>query len=85
MSLTANSVPHPRLELIFTIDEERGIVGARKLDPALLDLSAKLFLNLDTEEYGEICIASAGSLRMDLQKECVTKPARFPQYTLSLT
>jgi len=48
---------HPPLELIFTVEEEIGLLGAIDFDPSLL--SHKLFLNLDTEEEGEVCIASA--------------------------
>lgn len=48
----------PPLELLFTMDEETGLTGARELDPALL--RADLLLNLDTEELGDICVSCAG-------------------------
>ncbi len=48
----------PPLELLFTIDEERGLTGAMGVDPELL--RTDLLINLDTEELGEICISCAG-------------------------
>jgi len=48
----------PPLELLFTVDEETGLTGARKLDPALL--RADLLLNLDSEELGDICVSCSG-------------------------
>ncbi|MCW3097194.1 MAG: aminoacyl-histidine dipeptidase [Chthonomonadaceae bacterium] len=52
----------PPLELLFTMDEETGLTGARDLDPALL--RADLLLNLDTEELGDICVSCAGGRDM---------------------
>jgi len=48
----------PPLELLFTVEEETGLFGAQKLDPALL--RADLMMNLDTEELGDICVSCAG-------------------------
>ncbi|HLJ53730.1 MAG TPA: beta-Ala-His dipeptidase [Chthonomonadaceae bacterium] len=48
----------PPLELLFTVEEETGLTGARKMDPDLL--RADLLINLDTEEIGEICVSCAG-------------------------
>jgi len=52
----------PPLELLFTMDEETGLTGARDLDPALL--RSDLLLNLDTEELGDICVSCAGGRDM---------------------
>ena len=48
----------PPLDLLFTMDEETGLTGARDLDPALL--RSDLLINLDTEELGDICVSCAG-------------------------
>ncbi len=48
----------PPLDLLFTMDEETGLTGARDLDPALL--RTDLLINLDTEELGDICVSCAG-------------------------
>ncbi len=61
VALDENAI-HPELELICTVDEERALTGAGKLDPVLI--SARLMLNLDTEEIGEMCVGCAGGRRM---------------------
>lgn len=49
---------HGPLELLFTIDEETGLTGAKELDASML--SGRLMLNLDTEEDGSVYIGCAG-------------------------
>ena len=51
---------HPPLELLFTVDEESGLNGAKKLDPDLLD--GQILLNLDSETEGEFTIGCAGGM-----------------------
>lgn len=52
------TVVHGPLELLFTIDEETGLTGAKTLDTTLI--SGKLLLNLDSEEEGHLYIGCAG-------------------------
>lgn len=49
---------HPPLELLFTVEEETGLTGAKELNPSML--SGRNLVNLDTEEAGCIYISSAG-------------------------
>jgi dipeptidase D len=49
---------HPPLELLMTIDEERGLTGARELDTRLL--KGRRMLNLDAEEEGVLYVGCAG-------------------------
>lgn len=49
---------HPPLELLMTIDEERGLTGARDLDTKLL--RGRRMLNLDAEEEGVLYVGCAG-------------------------
>ncbi len=49
---------HPPLELLFTVEEEIGIVGASGLDSSLL--SGKTLINLDSEEEGTLIVGCAG-------------------------
>ncbi len=55
---TDKSVKHGPLELLFTLDEETGLTGAKELDPKLL--SGRMLLNLDSEEDGVIFVGCAG-------------------------
>lgn len=52
------NVSHPPLELLFTVEEEAGIGGADYIDPSLL--TAKVLINLDSEEDGVFTIGCAG-------------------------
>ena len=51
-------VVHGPLELLFTVDEETGLIGAGKIQPGFL--KAKYLLNLDSEDLGELTIGCAG-------------------------
>ena len=56
--LVEEQKPHPRLELLFTVDEETGLTGANQLQ---LDfLQGKILMNLDSEGEGEFTIGCAG-------------------------
>ncbi|RYX81579.1 aminoacyl-histidine dipeptidase [bacterium] len=55
---------YPPLELLFTVEEETGLYGAALLDPALV--SARLMINLDSEEDDEITIGCAGGGGVEL-------------------
>ena len=56
--LTTPGLKHGPLELLFTVDEERGLVGALGLSPSLL--RSKTLINLDSEDEGVLTIGSAG-------------------------
>lgn len=58
--LESNTIAHPALEALFTIDEETGMTGAMGLKPG--QLHGEILLNLDTEEDDEIDIGCAGGV-----------------------
>lgn len=58
--LEDNTLKHPPMEALFTIDEEAGMTGAKQLDASLL--KAEILLNLDTEEDDEVDIGCAGGI-----------------------
>jgi len=55
---TDPKVQHGPLELLFTLDEETGLTGAKELDPKLL--TGRMLLNLDSEEDGVLFVGCAG-------------------------
>ncbi|MFP4332056.1 MAG: M20/M25/M40 family metallo-hydrolase [Campylobacterales bacterium] len=59
--------------LIFTSDEEVGLLGARGLD---IDFSGRYLINLDFESEGEICVGCAGGfdIKASLPLEYENKP-----------
>jgi dipeptidase D len=58
--LESDTIEHPALEALFTIDEETGMTGAKGLEGGLL--KGDILLNLDTEEDDEIGIGCAGGV-----------------------
>jgi len=58
--LSSDTVIHPPLEALFTIDEETGMTGAQGLQAGYL--KGEILLNLDTEEDDEIDIGCAGGI-----------------------
>jgi dipeptidase D len=58
--LQSDSIPHPDLEALFTIDEETGMTGAMELQGGVLN--GEILLNLDTEEDDEIGVGCAGGV-----------------------
>ncbi|HZP49381.1 MAG TPA: aminoacyl-histidine dipeptidase [Vicinamibacterales bacterium] len=52
------SLTHGPLELLFTVDEETGLTGARSLEPGFIE--SRILLNLDSEEEGAIYVGCAG-------------------------
>ena len=53
-----NSVSHPPLELLFTVDEETGLNGAKRL--AKDWLLGRILINLDSEDEGVFTVGCAG-------------------------
>jgi len=49
---------HPRLELLFTVDEETGLTGAMLMEAGFL--TGRTFINLDSSEEGTIIVGCAG-------------------------
>lgn len=63
--LESEDIPHPPLEVVFTVDEEVGMLGADYLDCS--DLQAKKMLNLDSEEEGYLLVSCAGGASVTVQ------------------
>ncbi|MDO5088825.1 MAG: aminoacyl-histidine dipeptidase, partial [Leptotrichiaceae bacterium] len=63
--LDSDNIKHPALEVLITTDEEDGMTGASNLDYSVFQ--GKTLINLDTEEYGEIYVSSAGGGRTTTQ------------------
>lgn len=68
------SLAHPPLELLFTVDEESGLIGVKHLGPEMT--SGRYLINLDSEEEGVFTIGCAGgvdtTLAMALQVEPIS-------------
>lgn len=59
---------HPRLECLFTSDEEVGMSGAAHFDYSLI--TAERMINLDSETEGEATVSCAGGARAQMILPC---------------
>lgn len=80
---------HPPLELLITVDEERGFVGALQLNFAGLGMTSLTLISLDNEQVGETGIQSAG-LRMatgtrQIEREPSKPTQKGTYYRLTVT
>lgn len=62
--LSDETVAHPDIEVLLTMTEETGMVGAIGLQAGTL--TAPIMINTDTEEIGEIYVGCAGGVDADL-------------------
>ena len=67
----ATNTNHPPLELLITSSEEVGLIWALNLDSSMLKW--KKLINIDTEDLWEICVSSAGWVRIDVSKKIKTR------------
>ncbi|NWO23214.1 aminoacyl-histidine dipeptidase [Mogibacterium timidum] len=58
--LDSTDIPHPPIELIVTVDEEIGMLGANALDGS--KIRSRKIINLDSEEEGIITVGCAGAV-----------------------
>lgn len=63
--LDSDDIKHPALEVVITTDEEDGMSGVVNLD--FDEFDGKTLINLDTEEYGEVYVSSAGGTRTEIK------------------
>ena len=61
--LDSDTVKHPRLEVVLTVDEEVGMDGARGIDLSML--TGSRMINLDSEDEGIFLTSCAGGARVN--------------------
>lgn len=72
--LDSDDISHPRLEVILTVDEEIGMLGAAKIDLSMI--KGKYLLNIDSDEEGILTCGCAGGM---------TSTCKLPISTVELT
>ncbi len=60
------SLTHPPLELLFTVDEETGLNGAKLLEPGFI--KGRHLINLDSEDEGIFTIGCAGGVDTTMEQ-----------------
>ena len=81
-ALELKDLKHGPLEALFTIDEETGMTGANALQAGLL--KGSVFINLDSEEEGELYIGCAGGINAESYLPCASEPSDSDVATFKL-
>ncbi len=77
MALLADkSIPHPPLEVVITVDEEVGMLGAASID--LSELKGRVLLNIDSEDEGIFTVSCAGGATATLRLPVSRRPVQGP-------
>ena len=58
--LDDEDLPHPRVEMVFTTEEETGLYGAEAIDVS--PLKGRRFINIDSEDEGILTVGCAGGV-----------------------
>lgn len=83
--LLGQGVPHGPLRLLFTVAEEVGLEGAKRVDPAWL-AGARYLINTDGFHLGRMVVSSAGGRRETFSRPLPLAPAPAGEgYALTLS
>lgn len=74
--LVSKHTAHGPLRLIFTVQEEIGLLGAQALDPKYIT-DAKFLINVDGFNFGDIVISGAGGKRETFTRKLETVTPRL--------
>lgn len=80
--LASTTIEHPALEVVITVDEEVGMLGATALDGSLL--KGRMLLNIDSEDEGILTTSCAGGVVMEVSLPFETVPVEGICYEILL-
>lgn len=80
--LSDDSLPHPPIEALFTVDEEIGLLGADGLDEKLV--SGRKLVNIDMEEEGVLTISCAGGAVSNITIPLNTVAPKYDCYEVTI-
>ena len=80
--LADRSIPHPPLEVIITVDEEIGMLGADVIDLSML--SGRKLLNIDSEDEGVFTVSCAGGATATITLPVTRRPVYGPCVKLTV-
>lgn len=63
----SKEIPHPKLELLFTVEEETGLQGIRNFD--VKRIRSRRMINMDCGSSHLICVSSAGRIAATIHKQ----------------
>ncbi|MFA6618814.1 MAG: aminoacyl-histidine dipeptidase [Candidatus Neomarinimicrobiota bacterium] len=82
LAIADSDIPHPELELLFTVDEETGLTGALALKPN--SLKGKILINIDSEEEGAFTIGCCGGVDTKIYFPLEYDEVRFDTFKLTI-
>ena len=74
--LADRSIPHPPLEVVITVDEEIGMLGADAIDLSML--TGRTLLNIDSEDEGVFTVSCAGGATATICLPVTRRPVYGP-------
>ncbi|MBR2132688.1 MAG: aminoacyl-histidine dipeptidase [Oscillospiraceae bacterium] len=80
--LDDDTMPHPPLEVLMTVDEEVGMLGAVGLDGS--DLKSKYLINIDSDVEGYLTVGCAGGARSRITMPVAASAAEGAVCTVKL-
>jgi dipeptidase D len=84
LALADEKLPHPKLELLFTVDEETGLTGVNALQQGFI--TGKYLLNLDGEDESFIVGCAGGEqTEISLKLDRIAPPAGYEPYILKVS
>ncbi len=81
--LEDDSLSHPRVEAVFTVDEEIGLLGAGSIDVS--PLKGKTMINIDSEDEGIFTVSCAGGNVADCRLPLQTVLYSGTAYEIEIT
>lgn len=81
--MDANDLCHPRLEVIITVDEEIGMLGADVIDLSML--KGHKMLNIDSDVEGHFLTSCAGGMHIESKLPVSFEEANGVLYTIAVT
>ena len=80
--LADQSIPHPPLEVVITVDEEIGMLGADVIDLSML--AGRKLLNIDSEDEGIFTVSCAGGATATITLPVTRRPVYGPCVKLTV-
>ncbi len=81
--LSSNELLHPRLEVVITVDEEIGMLGAEGIDLSML--KGHKMLNIDSDVEGHFLTSCAGGMHVETRIPVTFDDACGILYTITIT
>jgi len=81
--LSSNELSHPRLEVVITVDEEIGMLGAEGIDLSML--KGHKMLNIDSDVEGHFLTSCAGGMHVETKIPVTFEEANGVLYTVCVT